>query len=235
MTTRDVRETTRRAFLDFLAGGAGAIVLSPIAVGCATGPSVSPAATAHDDPLAIPRERPPSWDPVAFNRARGNAGAIPESYRAQINGPDGELKHLGKHLPYTPPGADAGVPAGMIALMWGDPSKGYAAHPNAPRSAATPDGHWYSWIRVRKAAAGYAEEKESRYSAWPVSAPGDTGAYRAASGADPSADSGKNTIYLAQLPADVRPGDLVRVHAHCLTHGEYVDFVTVRGAKRAAT
>ena len=118
----------------------------------------------------------------------------------------------------------------MLALMWGDPSKGYARHPNAAPSAANPEGHWYDWIRVRKATTADAEERESRFSAWPPAGVRDNGTYVAFRGDDPSVDSGKGTIYLAQLPSDVRPGDVVRIHAHCRTHGEYVDFLTVPAA-----
>lgn len=41
------------------------------------------------------------------------------------------------------------------------------------------------------------------------------------------AENGKNTIYLVALPSDVGPGDTVRSWAHCLTHGEYIDFLAV--------
>ena len=33
--------------------------------------------------------------------------------------------------------------------------------------------------------------------------------------------------YLVQLPAGLVSGDVIRVHANCLTHGEYVDFLTI--------
>jgi hypothetical protein len=111
--------------------------------------------------------------------------------------------------------------------MWGDPAKGHAKHPNAPRSESNPEGHWYNWIKIRKATDGDAQEIESRFSNWPTTEPTDNGRYAAFEGTDPAADAGKNTVYLVALPPDVRPGDTVRVHAHCLTHGEYVDFVTV--------
>ena len=56
---------------------------------------------------------------------------------------------------------------------------------------------------------------------------GDTGLFVAADGQDITANSGKNTVYLVKLPSDVAPGDEVRVYAHCLYHGEYVDFLGV--------
>ncbi|MEZ4253768.1 MAG: hypothetical protein R3B99_36640 [Polyangiales bacterium] len=145
-----------------------------------------------------------------------------------MNGPDGELKHLGKHLPYVP-NLDSGVapvPAGMLALMWGDPSKGYTMHPNASPTEENPDGHWYNWIRIRKAEPG-AEEVESRFSGWPTVSADDNGAYSALEGGDPTAESGKNTVYVVALPPGIASGDVIRVHAHCLTHGEYVDFLRV--------
>jgi len=233
------QEESRRDFLKQLAGATSAVVLAPTIVGCGrTGGS--PQAQAEGEPtgggedtvaghapLAVPRVKPADWDPVAFNKARGNAGAIPESYRDDINGPDGDAKHLGKHLPYVAETDPGRVPAGMVALMWGDPAKGHARHPNARRSEDNPEGHWYNWIRIRRAVDGDAQEAESRYRGWPdVEQPGD-GAYTVKGGGDITADGGKNTIYLARLPDDVRPGDMVRIHAHCLTHGEYVDFLTV--------
>ncbi|HJK98607.1 MAG TPA: hypothetical protein RMF84_15390 [Polyangiaceae bacterium LLY-WYZ-14_1] len=158
---------------------------------------------------------------------RGNAGAIPESYLDEINGPDGDTEHLGKHLPYLA-GIDAEVvPAGMVALMWGNPENGHARHPNAAPTADNPEGHWYDWIRIRKAVEGDAEETESRYRGWPEAENPADGAYAVKGGGEITADGGRNTIYLAQLPADVRPGDTIRIHAHCLTHGEFVDFLAV--------
>jgi hypothetical protein len=174
---------------------------------------------------ALPTARPGAWDPVTFNRLRGSAGAIPEEYMAEINGEDGVTEHLGKHLPFVP--ASARAPLGMLALMWGDPSLGYARHPNAPVSPDEPTGHWYDWIRLRRSIEGPAEELESRFSAWPVGGAGDNGRYAALQGTDPADDEGRNTIYLAVLPSGVQPGEWVRVHAHCLTHGEYVDYVRV--------
>ena len=182
---------------------------------------------AEPDPLAIPQTKPADWDAIAFNKERGNAGAIPESYLPSINGPDGDTQHLGKHLPYLAEVDEGDVPAGMIALMWGDPAMGYARHPNAPPTEDNPDGHWYDWIRIRKATEGEAEEAESHYRGWPEVEQPEDGGYAVMGGGSITADGGKNTIYLAKLPADVSPGDTIRVHAHCLTHGEYVDFVVV--------
>ena len=55
-------------------------------------------------------------------------------------------------------------------------------------------------------------------------------AYLVADGGDVTADGGKNTVYVVQLPPDVGPGDVVRVVGHCTLHGEYVDFLTVPGS-----
>ena len=75
-----------------------------------------------------------------------------------------------------------------------------------------------------KATEGEAITQRSVYPEWP----GGEG-YAVLGGGDITADAGKNTVYLAALPSDVRPGDLVRIHANCLTHGEYVDFLVVPG------
>ncbi len=185
-------------------------------------------ASADGDTTAIPRARPDDWDAIAFNRERGNAGAIPVGYRDDINGPDGPTAHLGKHLPYVPSAFDGEVPASMLALMWGDPERGHARHPNAvPGPANDGEGHWYDSVRVRKATEGEAEEAETTFTSWPEQGPDGTGRYAVLGGGEITADDGKNTVYLVRLPSDVRSGDVVRVHAHCLTHGEYVDFLTV--------
>jgi hypothetical protein len=203
----------------------GAAVVWPVGAGCAKPPRAAspPHPVGKSDPLAIPRTRPTDWDPIAFNRARGNAGAIPSSYLPKINGPDGAVAHLGKHLPYVPSAVRA--PAAMLALMFGDTAKGYAAHPNAAPSPALPTGHWFDWIRLRRAVDDDAEERESRFTGWPVSARDDNGKLAALLGDDPAQSDGKNTVYLVELPRDVRSGELLRVHASCRTHGEYVDFV----------
>jgi hypothetical protein len=229
-----LHESNRRSFLKKLATATGAVALAPIASACGS-EDVQPAPGAETssgseltqtvDPLAVPNAKPDAWDAVAWNRERGNAGAIPDSYLEAINGADGETMHLGKHLPYVPALAAGAVPAGHVAIMWGDPSKGHARHPNAaPGPDNGGEGHWYDWIRVRKATEGEAEERESRFAAWPGTA---SEGFVASDGGDVASDSGKNTVYLVALPADVAPGDVVRVYAHCLTHGEYVDFVTL--------
>jgi hypothetical protein len=181
------------------------------------------------EPAAPPLARPEAWDPIAYNRDRGNAGAIPEGYREAINGPDGEAKHLGKHLPYQPELTTEPVPEGYVALMWGDPKEGHTRHPNADRGPANDnEGHWYNWIRIRKAGEEDAAEAQSDFSGWPKTAEGDSGKYAGHGGKEVTSEQGKNTIYLARLPKDVEPGDTVRIWAHCLTHGEYVDFLTLK-------
>ncbi len=203
-----------------MSAATGAVVLMPQVSCVSHTQSTEPAA------MSVPLRKPANWDALAFNRVRGNAGAIPDSYLASINGPDGDANHLGKHLPFVPSVDD--VPEGFIAIMWGDPELGYAAHPNAVRSEANNnEGHWYNWIRIRKATDGEADESQSTYAEWPGLGEGSTGAYAVFGGGDITENSGKNTIYLAALPDDVGPGDTVRIYAHCLTHGEYVDFLTV--------
>lgn len=211
--------------LQWSVGACGAVLLPSASIIVACGPpAASPSAPAPAS--VLPRVRSASWDSHAFNRARGHAGAIPSAYMASIEGPDGDHAHLGKHLPYVPT-AGLTAPNGYLPLMWGDPARGDAMHPNAPRSASNPTGHWYNWIRLRAAVAGEADEVESLYSDWPSLGAGDTGKLASANGGALTDDSGKHTVYLARLPSGVVPGDWVRVHAHCLTHGEYVDFVRV--------
>ncbi len=212
----------RRELLKGLSVTVGGAVLLPTVVNCAGSGAMK---KRSDGGPPVPLSRPPNWDPIAFNRARGNAGFIPDSYLGSINGPDGETKHLGKHLPFIVEAE--GVPAGYVALMWGDPARGYARHPNAPASQSNPQGHWYNWIRVRKAFDGEAQQLESRFSNWPEASEADNGAYLVLGGGDIAADGGRNTIYLTAIPDDCRIGDIVRIWAHCLTHGEYVDFVTI--------
>lgn len=227
--------TTRRAFLEVLAAAGGFTFVLPLSACGSSSTTVASGETGRasgDETTGsglppVPRSRPEGWDPIAFNRERGNAGAIPASYRASINGPDGDLMHIGKHLPYVPRLTADVVPAGMLPLMWGDPALGRARHPNAPPSEQLPTGHWFDWVRVRKATDDEAVEVTSTFGGWPTVTATDNGRYAAAEGDDPTADQGKNTVYLVHLPPDVRSGDLVRVHGHCLTHGEYVDFVTV--------
>lgn len=223
MDREDLRQ--RREFLKGLAAAAGGVVLLPYVSACSSNGRTETAAQQAGS-VAVPKPpltKPSGWDPIAYNRIRGNAGAIPDSYLPDINGEDGVQMHLGKHLPYIVE-AD-GAPAGYLPIMWGDPSKGYARHPNAPKSEANNyEGHWYNWIRVRKAVEGDTEELESEFAEWPAA---DPMKYLVLGGGDLTADSGKNTIYLVGMPDDVHSGDTVRIWAHCLTHGEYVDFLTV--------
>lgn len=212
----------RRTFTRRIALGAGSVMLLPVVTAC--GGATKGAAEMAG--AAVPLVKPDGWDPVGYNKVRGNAGAIPASYLPSINGPEGEKGHLGKHLPYIPKGV-AEVPEGYVAIMWGDPDKGHVRHPNAAPSESNKLGHWYNWIKVRKAVAGDAEELQSSYAGWPAVGEGDNGAYKVLGGGEITDDKGKNTIYLVALPKDVKSGDTVRIHAHCLTHGEYVDFITV--------
>lgn len=218
-----------------LAAATGGVVLLPTISACTTGgQQVRGKMAGANDPgslalvTTVPLAKPTSWDPIAFNKARGNAGAIPKSYLPAINGPDGVHKHLGKHLPYLPTIDASSVPAGMIPIMWGDPQKGNAKHPNAARGPANNnEGHWYNWIKIRRAVEGEAEEVTNSYPEWPGTAEQQKDHYIAFGGGEITADSGTNTIYLAKLPGDLKAGETVRIYAHCLTHGEYVDFLTI--------
>lgn len=234
----------RRDFLLRLSTATGAVVLMPAVTACGGAqsavdaaeapPTTAPEAGAAEAAVATaalaipPLVAPADWNAISYNKDRGNQGFIPESYLDDINGETGDWDHLGKHLPYVPDTGEVGVPEGFIAIMWGDPDKGHTRHPNAVRSEANNfEGHWYNWIRVRKATDAEAEELQSSYSEWPGIAETDNGAYAVYGGGDITEDSGKNTIYLAALPADVRSGDTIRIWAHCLTHGEYVDFLVI--------
>jgi len=210
---------TRREFISQTMIGTG-ILLFPMLNAC-----TSPL---ENDYNRIPLEKPEKWDPIVYNRIRGNAGAIPSTYLSDINGPDGETKHLGKHLPYIAMIDPSLVPAGYIALMWGDPAKGHTRHPNAMADNSNNyQGHWYNWIRIRKAVSRWTETAESAYSNWPVVNPSDRGMYSVYGEGDIMADKGVNTVYLAACPPNVRQGDTLRIWAHCLTHGEYIDFITL--------
>jgi hypothetical protein len=214
----------RREVLTRLAQAAGAVLLVPMVQACGSTPSVASLANAAG--AAVPPVAPAEWDAVAFNTARGATGAIPSNYMTKIKAPDGIKKHMGKHLPYVPELDPALVPKGFVPIMWGDASKGFARHPNAPKAAGNNNqGHWYNWIRVRKAVVDTAPSLESSYSDWPGIQEGDSGNYAVFGGGEATGDGGRNTIYLAALPKGVGPGDTIRVWAHCLTHGEYVDFV----------
>ena len=214
------KEINRKKFIQRMALYTGSVVLLPTVTQCKWLKS--------EKSLDIPMELPSDWDPIRFNRDRGNQGAIPESYLPDINGPDSEKKHLGKHLPYVPQLDASLVPEGFVPIMWGDPAKGYAKHPNAPKDEAKNyEGHWYDWVRIRKADKEEHTELQSTYSNWPEIGESDNGSYVAFSGKDITEESGKNTVYLAALPVDVKKGDTVRVYAHCKTHGEWVDFITI--------
>jgi hypothetical protein len=140
----------------------------------------------------------------------------------KIRDVDGIAKHLGKHLPYVVKAPERLEP-GLLPLAWGDPSKGHAKHPNAPRSADNPEGHWYDWIRIAPEGEP-AEEVITRFDNWPNTT---TGLLLGMDGGDPADDSGKNTVYIPRRPVSTKSGDWVRIWAHCLTHGEYVDFVQI--------
>ena len=212
----------RRQALTRLAQAAGAVLLVPAVSAC--GAATSDLTNALGS--AVPPVAPADWNAVAFNTARGATGAIPSSYMAKIKAPGGVEKHMGKHLPYVPKVDPSLVPKGFVPLMWGDATAGYARHPNSPKGPANNNqGHWYNWIRVRKAVTDHVPSLESSFSDWPGTTSADNGAYAVFGGGEASADGGRNTIYLAALPKGVGPGDSVRVWAHCLTHGEYVDFV----------
>ena len=220
----------RRHFLERLATLTGAVVLMPYIKACGGASGIdSPTSMPSTSMLAPPpAAKPADWDAIAYNLARGNAGAIPDTYLADVNGPEGENSHLGKHLPWLPTVEPGTVPDGFLAIMWGNPEAGHAQHPNAVRSEANNfEGHWYNWIRIRKATAEDTEEVESGYSEWPGTTESDNGAYAVSGGGDITANAGKDTIYLAALPAGLQSGDVVRVWAHCLTHGEYVDYLTI--------
>lgn len=224
-----MNSSNRRDFLKTTAAGAGLVLLSPVAISCggASQEDTQPIAGAIPP---LPTSLPADWDPIVFNRERGNAGAIPELYHAAINGPDGATKHIGKHLPYLAPVEPTLVGAGYLPIMWGDPAKGYAQHPNDAQNDETGfAGHWFTWVRVRKATSGEAEERETRFDNWPIPGAGSTGTFSVLGGGGITANSGKNTIYKVSLPGDVGPGDTVRVCGYCLNHGEYVDFLTLRG------
>lgn len=201
-----------------------AIALAPAVLSACSKAGVQSTASASKAATntALPASRPADWDAVKFNLARGAAGAIPASYMVKIKAADGIAKHLGKHLPYVVK-AD-GVGAGELGLMWGDASKGYAQHPNAGKSEKNPTGHWYNWVKVRNSRTGAV--METRFDNWPKCSAAVNGRLLASQGGDVSANGGRYTIYVTKLPAGTKAGDELRIHAHCLTHGEYVDFVT---------
>ena len=217
---------SRRVFLQQVGALAGSALLAPVISSCSrpvnSEPTTPPPGPAPVDALAVPETRPADWDPISFNRTRGDAGAVPESFRASIDGDDGAV---GKHLPYMPAIDAALVPEGFVAIMFGDPASEYPRHPAAAPAADGTGGHWFNRIRVRKAVAGPAGEIETTFSSWPETAEGDSGQYAVLGGGDVTAESGVNTVYLVRLPSDVSPGDPIRVFGHCTLHGEYVDFL----------
>lgn len=216
-----MKKMDRRDFFKATMGFAGLSIIMPVISACET-------KTSSED-IQLPMEKPKKWDPVEFNKLRGNKGAIPQSYLPAINGPEGEKKHIGKHLPYIPVlDKSIIIPAGFIPIMWGDPAKGHTPHPNA---VPGPDndflGHWYNRIEIRRAIPVYAQAITSTYSGWPANTDQASGLYISATGGELTAENGVNTVYLAKLPSDVKKGDTIRILAHCLTHGEYVDFITL--------
>jgi hypothetical protein len=238
-------QASRREFFERLAGVAGATVLVPVVTACE--PKPEPAEPARrqrapggeppppaprrrrpaTSPMAVPQVKPAGWDPLAFNLKRGEAGAIPDAYMMNIKAEGGMKNHLGKHLPYQPKVEANRIPAGFVAVMFGDASQGYARHPAAaPRPADDYIGHWFDWIKIRKAVAGPAQEFNNDYPHWPGKPDSEQKLYAVKGGGDIKAKEGKNTIYLVKIPADVKPGDTVRIWGHCLNHGEYVDFLT---------
>jgi hypothetical protein len=223
-------DKNRRKFFRHLAALTGAVVIAPMAVGCAetTKPAVRPVARVDASGAPdIPLVKPANWDPIAFNKERGLKGAIPKSYYADINGPDGDKKHLGKHLPYIPDIKSVDYPEGYIPIMWGDPSKGFAQHPNSTQhSPGYTVGHWYNWVRVQNASIENAQEIESQFHAWPGPRDSADSTVFGVMGSGSIEDNdGKNTIYMLSKPADLNTGDTMRIYGHCLYHGEYVDFV----------
>lgn len=235
-------EWQRRDFLGRVTAIVGGIALSPLhvaIVGCGGAKSAERASGAgqasrrrgmYGDPKDVPLRKPKDWDPLRYNLWRANAGAVPSTYLDDLNGPEGTPKHLGKHLPFIPRLPSSKVPAGFLPLMWGDPRKGYTRHPNARRTEKNDyEGHWFDWIQLRRASGDNAEETRSTYSNWPHTTQGDSGAFTGYAGPKAEHDDGRNTVYLAALPRDVRAGDDIRVWGHCLTHGEYVDFLRYRG------
>lgn len=219
-------DLSRRELLGRLALATGALVLLPQSIACG-GKRAQNVVTPLAPEVEIPKAVPLGWDPIAFNRLRGESGAIPEAYLNDVQSPSGEWEHVGQHLPYVVT-LEGGVPEGFLALMWGDPQKGHARHPQEPRGPSNQfEGHWFRWIRVRKATIHDVDEVQSTFTDWPTPRATDSGDFALASGDDILADSGKNTVYLVALPPELAPGDLVRIHARCTLHGEYIDFVQI--------
>jgi hypothetical protein len=196
---------------------AGATALLPRVVACAP----------RQSGLPLPPRRDGAWDPIAFNLARARQGAVPAAYLAKIEGPDGISQHLGKHLPFVVTDGnilDAALAANVLPIQWGDPRKGHARHPNAAPTAELPTGHYYDWVDLL---VGSAETRVG-FAVWPQNRPEYAGRYRGLRAVDPTGEEGRDTVYLVPIHGAARRSE-VRVHGHCLTHGEYVDFVTVPG------
>jgi desulfoferrodoxin (superoxide reductase-like protein) len=200
---------SRRQFLGMM----GTTIVLPIVVGCQQEPEGENDSSSQSlDINKVPSYRPEGWNPIQYNLERGLKGAIPESYHESITGVDGDLLHIGKHIPYLAPIDPTVVPEGYIALMMGDARRGYAQHPNT-------ESHWYDWVKISVEGASTVYKNE--FNAWPtsnniISLNGDT-----------SANGGKETVYLVKLPPGASAGDTIRVIAHCSSHGEYVDFITL--------
>jgi hypothetical protein len=224
-------DNNRREFFRHLAAITGSFVVAPVVVACGasalSGNKINPQATVDASGAPkIPMVRPENWDGISFNKDRGLKGAIPKSYYPDITGPDGEKGHLGKHLPYIPKIDPADYPNGYIPVMWGDPALGYTQHPSQEKgSEGYPRGHWFNWIRVRKAVTEDAEERESQFFNWPGPDDVDGTVFGVFGKGDIRENTGKNTIYMLASPPDLASGDVIRVYGHCLYHGEYVDFI----------
>ncbi len=219
------KNSTRRVFLQQTAAVSIALPLLG-ATGCASKTGGGTAPVTGGTPAGVPLTRPSDWEVVAFNTARGKAGSIPASYMAKIEAAQGLPKHLGKHLPYLPKVPAGRVADGGLGIMWGDPSLGYTMHPNAGKSETKPLGHWYNWIRV-SIEGNEASQVETHFDGWPQCTDAVKGKLVGFSDEDPTVNGGKNSVYVAQLPTGAKSGDTLRVWAHCLTHGEYLDFLTL--------
>jgi hypothetical protein len=245
--SKPIRTTDRREFLKDAAMVSSSAVLLGVAA-CKTAATPAPETAAKQaaasetegakeamvakateffaGPDAPPTAKSANWDAVQYNIARGKLGYIPSAYMAQILATDGIKNQLGKHLPYVPALSPSIQKEGYLPVMWGDPQLGYAQHPNGPKAADNPEGHWYNWIRITKEGDA-GSLVETRFDNWPTVSSEVNGLYKPLSGKDVTLDGGRNTVYLAELPPGLQDGDTVMVWAHCLTHGEYVDFVTL--------
>ncbi len=211
----------RREFIKQAGLVTGSLILFPAAASSSSKGYTS-------DKCEIVRITPPGWDPITYNRNRGNAGAIPKSYIDDINSPDGDTKHIGKHLPYIPEIDPSIILKGYVPLMWGDPEKGHFPHPNAGTDGSSDSGgHWFNRIRIRKSARWCVKTSETVFSGWPETKPEDSGSYAVFNRGEITDKNGIKTIYMAILPPDIGPGDTIRIQADCLQHGQYIDFITL--------